>query len=207
MQRYRPAAQRGAILVITLVILVAMTLASIALFRSVDTAMLLSANIGFKRDALTSASAGLRDVLSKMTASDFISITDSYGVTGVAKGQNTRHYSPVALETRIDGVPVVMTNKTTFDEYYPIGSGTPAGVELRYLIERMCDQAGSPSDEHCTYDDGAGVALKNYGDYRGGSSQLGGKVGTADLPLFRVTVRADGARNSIAYAQMFVALK
>jgi type IV pilus assembly protein PilX len=206
MQRSRLAAQRGAILVITLVILVAMTLASIALFRSVDTAVLLSANIGFKRDAMTSASSALRDVLTKMVASDFIDATATYG-KDLAKGQNTRHYSPVVLETRADGVPVIMTNKTTFDEYYPIGSGTAAGVELRYLIERMCDQIGSPSDEHCTYSDGAGVGLKDYGDYRGGKSQLGGKAGTAELPLFRVTVRADGARNTVAYVQSFVALK
>ncbi len=58
-ERGRLRSQRGVILIITLIVLVAMTLASIAMVRSVDTSTVIAGNLAFKQSATASGDAGL----------------------------------------------------------------------------------------------------------------------------------------------------
>src|SRR5260221_9854712 len=52
--------QRGTMLIIALIVLVAMTLAGIATMRSVDTATVLAGNIAFRQSALNAADQGIQ---------------------------------------------------------------------------------------------------------------------------------------------------
>jgi Tfp pilus assembly protein PilX len=53
--------QRGAILFIALIVLVAMTLAGIALMRSVDTNVLIAGNLAFRQGATAAGDYGVED--------------------------------------------------------------------------------------------------------------------------------------------------
>lgn len=212
-------AQRGAILVITLVILAAMTLASVGVMRSVDTSVLLSGNLGFKRDAAARANVAAQQILTKLRNTTFLQASDDYCYTAAkCTGGNTENYSPVMLLSGADGVPTILTpaNTTAFTTIYKgtltasqASKMSAVGVTVYFLIERMCDTVGSPLESSCAYDDGPTQLTNSAGDYRGGAKELlgGGKAGTTAMPLFRLTVRADGPRNTVAYTQSMTAIQ
>ena len=52
--------QRGTMLVISLIVLVAMTLAGVAMMRSVDTSAIVAGNIAFKQSSLNAADGGIQ---------------------------------------------------------------------------------------------------------------------------------------------------
>ncbi|HEX5126763.1 MAG TPA: hypothetical protein VFW00_08480 [Rhodocyclaceae bacterium] len=207
-----PSQQRGAILVITLVVLVAMTLASVGLFHSVDTSTLLTSNIGFKRDTSARASTALKGVQTQLRTANFRIISENYCVVP-ACASNAYNYSPQILEASTDGIPVVMTDKSNFDTKFK-GTWTSvatesaimsaAQIEIRYLIERLCDATGSPDFAHCVLPASA-YATQSH-DIKGVPGVLGGDAGSNTLPLFRVTIRVDGPRNSLSYKQAFYSI-
>ena len=53
-------AQEGVVLFIALIVLVAMSLAGVALMRSVDTALVVAGNFAFKKSAIRSPTAACR---------------------------------------------------------------------------------------------------------------------------------------------------
>src|SRR5256885_15968678 len=52
--------QRGVTLFIALIVLVAMTMAAVAMMRSVDTATVVAGNIGFRQSAVNAADQGVQ---------------------------------------------------------------------------------------------------------------------------------------------------
>ena len=60
--------QRGTILIIALIVLVAMTLAGIATMRSVDTATITAGNIGLRQASVNAADQGLQAGVAWLTA-------------------------------------------------------------------------------------------------------------------------------------------
>lgn len=220
--------QRGAILVVTLIIMVVMTLASLGLFRSVDSVMLLSANIGFKRDTAARANLALQGALQAMKSPSFQAVASDYCVnpTPCTTGQNTRNYSPVLLEDDASGIPLLLlpANQSLYNANM-VGTWTSDaalradttshGVSIFYLIERACDVAGQAVDGHCLFQSGSSKLGASGGDLRGSAAApsgpgqgaigpSGGTGGATEPPLFRVTVRAAGPRNTEIYVQAFV---
>lgn len=205
-------AQSGAMLVIALVILVAMTLASIGLFRSVNTTVLLAANVGFKRDTFVRANVALKSIMDRMSPSSFVDGSEDY-CSSCSAGANTLNYSPIQLATNTQGVPTVLADKAQYDATYKAAWTTDSSdlsamssTEIRFVIERMCDAIGNPSLDRCTYF-GSGIGSQAWIDYHAPEGQVGGQAGSTSLPLFRVTVRADGPKNSVSYIQAYMDLK
>lgn len=62
-----PAKQAGVVLFIALIALVVMSLAAVALIRSVDTNTLIAGNISYKQSALVSSDSGVETALSWLT--------------------------------------------------------------------------------------------------------------------------------------------
>ena len=59
--------QSGVVLFIALIVLVAMTLAGIAIMRSVDTGVAISGNVAFKQSTLSAADRGIDDAFQFLT--------------------------------------------------------------------------------------------------------------------------------------------
>jgi len=202
--------QHGVVLAVVLVVLVVMMLGSVSLLNSVDTSALLSGNIGFKRDSINSAGGGLNKAFEAMKSADFQKYQDSVagcpppaatGTACTAAGEWAKlNFYPRILETDENGIPLIIKNKTQFDAKFKIGpvsvtkldkEGVRYGNEVRFLIERMCETYGPSSKATCVLSADSPLGGDKWAD----------KPGSTASPVYRVTVRTDGARNSQTYVQ------
>ena len=203
--------QHGVVLAVVLIVLVVMMLGSVSLLNSVDTSALLSGNIGFKRDSINSAGRGLNKAFETMKTANFRTHQDSIagcpppagtGTACSAAGEWAKlNFYPRMLESDENGIPLIIKNKTQFDAMFKIApvlvtevSPSKYGNEVRFLIERMCETYGPSSRLTCV------LATESP---LGGEGRLE-KPGSTASPLYRVTVRTDGVRNSQTYAQWTV---
>lgn len=199
--------ERGAVLAIVLVVLVVMMLGAVSMLRSVDTSALLSGNLAFKRESLNRSTVGLNKAFAQFKLADFISYADSDAGCNAASTSPSctyaskwlaMNYSPRLLATDGNGVPLVLKDTSTFDKTFNssliVTDSTDPNVKVRFIIERMCNDFGTADEKKC-------ILSENF--ERGGSQPLD-KLGSAALPMYRITVRSDGVRNSQTYAQAIV---
>ncbi|MDD3354387.1 hypothetical protein [Zoogloea sp.] len=199
-----PSRSKGVVLAIVLVVLVVMMLGAVALLRSVDTSALLSGNLAFKRDTVNRSSIGLNVAFSQFAKTDFKLYGDSDAGCGAgscthASKWKSMNYWPRLLEADANGVPLVLKDATQFGSTFGIGPSTGDStskeeVKVRFLIERMCTDYGTSDERKCVLSNETAVG----GDTRGGN------LGSVALPLYRVTIRTDGPRNTQTYVQAIV---
>lgn len=200
--------QQGTVLAVVLIVLVVMMLGSVSLMRSIDTSALLTGNIGFKRDSVNTAAAGLNKAFEKMKLAAFTANQELVAGcpppagTGTACSAVTEwvklNFYPRVLETDSNGIPVILKDKALFDAKFKAGTLTVNGNEVRYLIERMCNSYGASGKTVCVLD-----------EYSSSDSETQQPVGPGSIasPLYRVTVRTDGIRNTQTYAQWMVSYR
>ena len=208
------AAQGGFVLIIALIVLAAMTLAAAAMVRTVDTSTLLARNISFKRDAVNRNDFALEAAINQFRAGG--ALRDGANTLDAIATQN---YSAVMLPTDADGVPLALKNADTSSNFYlpanssltpPYPGGTlgiaapskiPAGLVLEmypiYLIERMCTTRGIAAAETCIVN----------GRAQAGGTQPNDKPGQLFPPMYRITARVTGPRNTVSYVQAIFSLQ
>ncbi len=200
--RYRgPAAQRGASLIVALVSLVAMIAAAFALFRSVDSANLASTNFQFLRSAEQNTDLAMNAALLA-----YMQSSPNAGLNVMNRNVDNPGiaYYAVQQPQTADGVPTVLANlpAPTWTASGPSATGWP-GEQIdndsrqlrRYVIERLCNVAGVASANSCRL-----YEYRFMKECRNNCS-----AGTSEwLPFVRITVRIDGPKNAIAYAQLFL---
>ena len=208
------AAQGGFVLIIALIVLAAMTLAAAAMVRTVDTSTLLARNISFKRDAVNRNDFALEAAINQFRAGGVL--RDGSNTLDAISNQN---YSAVMLPTDTDGVPLVFKNASTSSPYaipgntaltpaYPGGtlglaapSKIPSVLVLEmypiYLIERMCTTRGIAAAETCIVN----------GRAQAGGTQPNDKPGQLFPPMYRITARVTGPRNTVSYVQAIFSLQ
>ncbi|PKO92912.1 MAG: hypothetical protein CVU16_06080 [Betaproteobacteria bacterium HGW-Betaproteobacteria-10] len=188
---------------VSLIILVVMTIAGIALIRSVDTSNVIAGNLAFQQAAVHAGDAGVEDainsVLNSLTA---IALQNSdYG-----KAYSATVTNPADWETHWN--TIVNPNPAT----PPVGAKAcadracslptdAAGNTVTYTIERLCQTAGDPLLSPTGCASRSGLAALSGGSLASGSSQL-------PLPTqyyYRITSRIDGPRNTATYTQTIVA--
>lgn len=188
-----PSGQRGVVLIIALVMLVAMSLGGVAIMRSVDTSTLIAGNLAFKQRALVGTDLGVETAISWISANINSLNTDSNGA-----GQNG-YYS---------------SSSTTFDwqlssswaNAKQVNNGNPdaAGNITSYVIHRLCllpGQGIAVQNQLCATNAGAGGFESGQG-----TSAKGGATPFTEKPrmYLRIIVRSVGPRNSVSYAQAMV---
>lgn len=196
----RPSRSRGSVLAVVLVVLVVMMLGGVSLLRSVDTSALLSGNLAFKRDSVNRTSIGLNEAFKVMQTLDFLEYQANDA--GCDPGPCEKidkwlplNYWPRLLETDASGVPLIIKDKAAFDaKFKTIKPVIKDGQEVRFLIERMCSDYGPSDEKKCSVSD----------RYELGGSYRQDKPGSISLPLYRITIRSDGVRNTQTYVQATV---
>ena len=190
------ARQNGFVLIIALIVLAAMTLAAAAMVRTVDTSTLLARNISFKRDALNR-----NDVALETAINAFRSGVAGMGGTADIANQN---YSAIMLPTDADGVPTVMRTSgfagtwTLADAVPPsIAAAFDLGMNPIYLIERMCRTTAAALPENCIVN----------GRAQAGGTQPNDKPGQLFPPMYRITARVTGPRNTVSFVQAIFSLQ
>ncbi len=205
--RFARAKQQGIVLIVALLVLVALTIASLGLLRSVDTTTAATGNLGFKKDIYRQSNRGIQDALNKLLAvrtgqgelpySDITS-GPGYYATANSLAVDVRGIPTILLNAPIPTTPGSATGTAGLGEFaVPIGDPSGGGYLFRYTAERLCPVAGAPdpATNSCRQAAGAG-ALAIY--TRSSTFSLSGTV------YVRLTLRVDGPKNSVSYFQTMV---
>jgi type IV pilus assembly protein PilX len=207
MKRYR-SPQRGFILVLTLVILVAMTLLGITLVRSVDTSTLIATNLGFRQSALMSGDRGTEAAvlwLQNNTASLTSDASASgYYATEQSGTDFTGKTTPTNTADDVDWAGAAGSTRRAF-----VVAGTDvAGNQIAYIIHRMCDQAGSYAAggtiQCATF---SATSATTTGGSQGSSSYGSYAITGKTMIYYRITTRTQGVRNTESFVQTQVLLE
>ncbi len=186
-----PSRARGAVLFIALIVLVAMTLAGIAIMRSVDTATLIAGNLAFKQGTVQSSDNGV-EVAYQWLLANRTTLNNSNAV----QGYNSGIASPV------------WSNPTTWASAINLGADL-AGNTISYQIHRMCnlpDLIYSGAGQQCALDNPA-VAGAPPAPGEGESFTVGAPGYLQDPKVYyRITVRSQGPRSTVSYIQAMVAI-
>ena len=201
--------QRGVVLFFALIALVVMSLAAVALIRSVDTSTMISGNLAFKQAATTSGDAGTEAAMAWLTteqaamiAQGKILLTDATHTFNVSSVANAAlgYYSSVRPTIQLtDGT----LNWNATDSKL-VGSDA-SGNTVRYIIERMCTTANqTPSLANCLF----ATSTSTLNDQKVLAAdevcQGAGCLPNSQSTQLRITVRIAGPKNTVSYIQSFV---
>lgn len=213
--------QQGVILFIALVVLVFMSLAGVALMRSIDVGGDIAGNFATKQASLAASDRGLEQARSWLETNQGGAVTNQTLRTDVAAsgyratrrldaGGNDINFFDAATWTNapVAKMPGVATESDTF------------GNRVQYLIDRQCKTTGSLGQQT---DNLNGNTAGNYnqclnttpvsntstgGCGSGEDCGLSGGSGAGSPPLltyYRIVVRTVGPRNSVSYVQALIA--
>jgi len=186
--------QRGVVLMVALIVLVALTLAGIALMRSVDTTALIAGNLAFQQSATSSGDVGTETAITWLTANNGNTLwTDS-----TANGYAARRQDPAATQTWDNFWTTVLVPAG----YVKALPQDAVGNTVQYAIQRMCNQSGDPTTVtvDCAQPQTTGTSS--------GSSKGAGVVALLynAAIYYRITVRVAGPRNTVSYVQTIILL-
>ena len=187
--------QRGIVLLIALTVLVAMSLAGVALMRSVDNTVVIAGNVSFKQASLQVADRGSNDAWSWLQSQNI-----AIPPTLQDDNANAGYFS-----ARPPSEPDWFDDATWTDAVTTNG-GLPdaTGNTVQYLIHRMCQQPGlqyGEGNQSCALYYPPSTALSS------GSKAVGTPVfnGTPQV-YYRITTRVLGPRNNVTITQSSVVM-
>lgn len=224
--------QRGVVLFIALIALVAMSLAAVALIRSVDTNTIIAGNLAFMQSARSSGDSGVEAALGWL--SNTAILNPSSPIDNAAHPFNgdqpaVGYYSSISTPSDLfaDGTWAPATSApatgSLYDvqgnEFYDAGLTMPTGNNVRYVIQRL---SRTPNQQlSCSN------SLFSGYEAPGGASKAGGSIGDYYEPpkdptagclniqgtqvvakgtssaIYRITVRTTGPKNTVTYIQAY----
>jgi Tfp pilus assembly protein PilX len=195
----RCARQRGVVLMIALIVLVAMTLAGIALMRSVNTTALISGNLAFQQAATSSGDTGTEAAIVWLKANNNSGyLWNSYPAQGYvaarqdpAAGQSWDAFWTAVINP--SGGPSLVTS---------LGQDPNTGNTVSYVIQRLCNGTGDPTSPGIDCAAPQSVALATSSSKGAGAVAL---LYNSSI-YYRITTRIDGPRNTVSYVQVVVTL-
>lgn len=181
--------QRGVTLLIALIALIAMSLAGIALVRSLDTGNLIAGNLAFRQASLQAADKGVEAA--------FIALPT---ILATKRDENIpNQYFALKQSEDSRGVPTTANwaSVPCRDHTNATVSCATQDYQVKYVIERLCDPSASlpvtDVQASCQCDVGSG---------KGGSKgSFSPSFTTADAVYFRVTIQVSGPRQTMTYTQ------
>ncbi len=217
-----PQYQRGVVLLIALIVLVAMTLAGIGMMRSIDTTTLIAGNVAFKQTTIQAGDRGISEGFNNVllrASSDPLDKPVLSWTTGSACPAGVSAALCPGGNINLPGYAAAPLQACEVDNTCPPGQpwwmqtanwnsapsvavtdpngGTVATVS--YLIHRMCTTAGLASND-------PGNICQTYQE-SGAANPCHG-VGCVQFPnvsvFYRITSRSVGPRGTVAYSQSLV---
>lgn len=130
--------QQGVVVFIALIVLVVMTLASLGLIRSIDTATVVAGNLSSKQVSLHVADIGTEAAVNELTTFATTS-ADAYYPSGCQSNGSCRYY-PVMQTLNTQGAPnsINWANVAAVTNTFSGHAAIPAGYSVRYVVERLC---------------------------------------------------------------------
>lgn len=198
-----PGARReaGVVLFIALLVMVALSLAGIALLRSADTATAVAGNLAFKQAAAAAVDRSVETAVQALFDPRPDPTTSNPIIADKTADDTTQNYfSRVRLKAgSIPEIPDELQSVSALtaaglkDDLVPADA---AGNKVYYVIERMCANPGAAVGSNCNLSAaalGADAGTQHYEALQ--------RAGDA---YYRLTVRVEGPRNTVQYAQAFL---
>jgi len=185
--------QSGVVLIVALIMLIAMTLAALALVRSVDTANIIAGNLSFQQAATHSGDRGVETAIAWIENNPGLTLSDS-AASGYAANGLTAAPSKPANETW-DAYWTRLWNGRAVQ----LATDAATGTTVAYVIDRLCTNAGAAT--------GGAVCAESpiVGVARGNAEEAGEKQITAISQVYyRITARVQGPRNTVSYVQAVI---
>jgi Tfp pilus assembly protein PilX len=186
--------QRGVTLIIALIVLVAMTLAGVAMMRSVDTGTIVVGNIAFRQATIHSADQGLQQGFSFISAN-----------SGTAVLYNDDNTLGVGSKGYWSSTPTTERNWMNPNEWNNaavINAGNPdaSGNVVYYAIERLCQDPNVANTSTICAATPDNTAITGEGIDASGANYFTRPPATH----YRITSKSVGPRNSITIVQMLI---
>lgn len=203
--------QRGVVLFIALIVMVAMSLAAIALIRSVDTTSAVIANLAFRQASLLPGNYAVEDAASGLFAD--ASPTNTPRIADLTQDDASQNYfstyPPVAPPAGCSaanwddqyGVPCPLQKQATAWALSRKLVDASTGNTITYLNERMCN----PNAPVIPADKSPGPTWCDMMQPKQSTGETIGDPNAQPLtkqPFYRVTVRVDGPKNSASFLQV-----
>jgi len=180
------------VLFIALIVMVALSIAGIALIRSVDTGLSVTANLGFRQASIPPSTWAVENAISAMFEKKEIDLE---------KPKLDKNYYPYRFEVKYSGktedtLGVPYDLQGVKPDNYPstfVAETDKAGNTIRYVIERMCLDEGPATAANC-----------DMSPPKKSEATTAMELAKPDLvrvPFYRLTVRVDGPNNTTTYAQ------
>lgn len=193
--------QHGVVLFIALIVMVVMSLAAIALIRSVDTTNLLVGNLAFRQSSILPANLAVEQAAAALFADAAPTGVPTIDPTTDLPAEN--YYSTWQANDDARGIPKPLQTKNDWASFglakQLVDNST--GLNIRYVIERMCLAGANgiqPSPQFCDMlppKQNPGTTVHDCSVDPGGCPKLN------PIPFYRVTIRVDGPQNSTSFLQ------
>jgi type IV pilus assembly protein PilX len=191
--------ERGTTLFVALIVLVAMSLAGIALMRSVDTNVLIAGNLAFRQGATAGGDWGVEDARAWITANAASLNNDK--PAGATFYYATWQESLDLIGNNPDPTVENFDWNTTDASKFPADLGfDQAGNRVQYLIHRLCDKEGAPNAVQCVKSSVSAATSSPDQTKRIGPVDSG-PVTIGTVIFYRITVRITGPRNTVSFLQ------
>lgn len=212
--------QTGLVLFFALLALAVMSIAAVALIRSVDNNALLSGNIVFRQSASMTSNVVLEgiaeNIAKNITLADSLTHHPSQGYYANCSQFDTQPDALVcdgnqlATMTWDDSNSSLAPNQTDGNDVIRNGVDRQ-GNEIRYVVERMCNYSNAEL--------AAGTSASDATRCMMASSPSNGEtcshnvnnlelfkrcIAASDSPLYRITLRIAGPKNTLTFMQSFV---
>lgn len=207
--------QRGVTLLLALIMLVAMTMAGIVLYRQIGTGLIIARNLSFKRTSAVAADFGVESARTWLVAQSSATLEQAGAIN------NVYFYYPGWCNTTINASGVPDANgdgnsddcganpapsdfdATTFNWANAALATTNDGVgnDVRYVIHRLCQTVGSinASGQQCVT-----VGSSTAGNTNEAADYNYMSLANTSQPYFRVTSRVLGPTNTVVYTQTII---
>lgn len=186
-----------------MIALVIMLIGAVAIIRSMNSAQFNIGNIGFKRDLSNQSERAVQAAMDAVRGSGVLA-DPTVRLTNL----KSANYSAVKLTNNAQGIPTALLSDT---EFATVGTATndivvsDLNVTLRYVVDRLATTTGSCSTDTCI--------VANQTVFGGSSSEwINSQTNSGALsnpnpsavpqqPIYRLTVRLTGPRNTLSFFQ------
>lgn len=187
--------QRGIVLFVALIVLVAMTLAGLGIVRSMDSGTAVTGNLAFRQSSTQVADIGIQQAFQWVLA-NHATLNNTNTVAGYYSAQQT----PDWYDANTWAAAPALT--------YASGVGVPADYTVSYIVHRMCTQ---PNTAHNGSNAGVpnkcGMSTDNVNEGGPvGAPGAEGEFGGLNRVYYRITVRVVGPRNTVSLVQSMVSV-
>ena len=198
--------QRGVVLFIALIALLVMSLAAVALIRSVDTNTMIAGNLALRQSALTSSDRGAETAMDWLEEKALANLAD-LDADNSAEGYYATYFP--TIDANGDGVTDDADDrlfaKSLVDNNGALDTADDGqGNKIEYIVQRMCLNPAPPANDatnKCMLGEPElGTSSKGVKD----ATEAGAIVSASQSPVYRVTVKVTGPKNTVSYTQTYV---